>query len=273
MLRMKNNAHPVRFKALYGLGLALQFLTALPIRTAFPWTKETSKWSVLSYPAVGLLLGGLAGVQAHFLLQQSVIPVLMTSFYLFCFSIIMTGGLHLDGWMDCSDAYFSYGDKEKRLQIMKDPRTGAFGVLSVLFLLSWRFLFIFETMKMAPKLVWLLFLLIPFFARIGMGGLLISAPLAREEGMAFAIKQNISTRAFPVYAAYLLLAGIGAWAAGALLLFISLFCLGSAVFLISKTFFVRQFGGITGDTLGALSEGMETWLWFGGWLLLSFATG
>lgn len=271
-MQMKNNAPPVRFNALYGFGLALQFLTALPIRTSFPWTKETSRWSVYWYPAVGLLLGGLASVQAHFLAQQNVIPVSMTSFYLFCFSIVLTGGLHLDGWMDCSDAYFSYGDKEKRLQIMKDPRTGAFGVLSVLFLLSWRFLFIYETVKMVPQHVWLLFLLIPFFGRTGMGSLLVSAPLAREEGMAFAMKQNISGRAFAFYAIYLLMAGIGACLTGAILLFMSLFLLGSALFFLSKTFFLRQFGGITGDTLGALSEGMETWLWFGGWLLLSFAT-
>lgn len=272
-MRVKTNSQPVRFSSLYGLGLALQFLTAFPIRTAFPWTKETSKWSVHWYPVVGLLLGGLTAVQAHFLSQQSFISPLMVSFYLFSFSVALTGGLHLDGWMDCSDAYFSYGSKEKRLEIMKDPRTGAFGVVSVLFLLSWRFLLIYESLRIAPEKSWLLFLLIPFLARTSMGCLLISAPLAKEEGMAFAIKQNISKMSFVMYALYFLGVGVGSWLAGMLFLFTGLTILGALFFLVSKRFATIEFGGITGDALGASSEGMETVLWLGGWLLLSFVTG
>src|SRR5699024_11219623 len=60
------------------------------------------------------------------------------------FTIILTCGIHLDGWIYASDAFFSYRDVKKRLQIMEDPRVGAFGVLGLLFLLSFKFLFIFE---------------------------------------------------------------------------------------------------------------------------------
>lgn len=178
----------------------------------------------------------------------------------------------MDGWMDCSDAYFSYGDQQKRLEIMKDPRTGAFGVLSVLFLLSWRFLLIYETVKADPQFAVVLFFFIPFIARTGMGSLLIEAPLAREEGMAYAMKKNLSTKGFGVFGFYFLVAGIAAWRSGSLLLFIELLLFAVVGYSISRLFFVHQFGGITGDTLGAFSEGMETWLWFAGWLLLSFAT-
>ena len=53
--------------------------------------------------------------------------------------------------MDASDAFFSYRDRERRLEIMKDPRIGAFGVLRCLVLLSARFLFIYEIILRAVE--------------------------------------------------------------------------------------------------------------------------
>src|SRR5699024_12580886 len=81
----------------------------------------------------------LSGLTEYTLLSYLVITIIFITF-----TIILTGGIHLDGWIDASDAFFSYRDVKKRLQIMEDLRVGAFGVLGLLFLLSFNFLFIFE---------------------------------------------------------------------------------------------------------------------------------
>ena len=47
---------------------------------------------------------------------------LAAAFFVWLALIVLTGGIHLDGWMDASDAFFSYRDKQKRLEIMKDPQ-------------------------------------------------------------------------------------------------------------------------------------------------------
>src|SRR5699024_12026392 len=81
----------------------------------------------------------LAGLTEYTLLSDLAITLIFITF-----TIILTGGIHLDGWIDASDAFFSYRDVKKRLHIMEDPRVGAFGVFGLLFLLSFRFLFFFE---------------------------------------------------------------------------------------------------------------------------------
>ena len=87
---------------------------------------------------------------------------------------MITGGIHLDGWMDSSDAFFSYRDIAKRLEIMKDPRMGAFGVLSVIVILSARFLFVYEIVVMAVDVSYIFIVLIPFIGKMVMGVLLMN---------------------------------------------------------------------------------------------------
>ncbi|EIT87053.1 cobalamin-5-phosphate synthase CobS [Fictibacillus macauensis ZFHKF-1] len=262
-----------RLSFLVGFGLALQFLTALPIKASFAWNEQSGKWSLRCYPLVGVILGSLLALQAYGLLHQQTVPLEMVAFYLVTFSVVFTGGLHLDGWMDCSDAFFSYRDRAKRLEIMKDPRTGAFGVLSVLFLLSWRTLFLYEVIKLNPEAAPFIFFAIPILSRISMGWMLVTAPLSREEGMAYSMRQMADRRLRFFYGVVaLLLVGVAVlWhhslLGGSLLLAMILF------FLLSKRFFTVAFGGINGDTLGALTEGVESWLWMISWLLLCFVMG
>jgi len=267
---MKNS--PPYSRALHGLGLAVQFLTALPLRVPFQWKKETSNWSFRFYPLIGLLLGGIVAVQTFYLLEYSSFSLLIIAFYLFTCSVFLTGGLHLDGWMDASDAYFSYRDIKNRLRIMKDPRTGAFGVLSVLFLLSWRFIFMYESVGIAGADAAILFLVIPFFSRTWMGVFLLFTPLAKDEGMAYEIRKNIERKSVMSYGWYVAIALLVAFWIGKAVIVLIMLGVSTAVFMMSRRFVVRQFSGITGDTLGAFTEGMETWLWFTGWLLLSYVT-
>ena len=85
--------------------------------------------------------------------------------------------------MDASDAFFSYRDKQKRLEIMKDPRIGAFGVLSVIVLLSARFLFIYEISLQAVDATFVLIVLIPFLSKSVMGILLLKVRQQKRRGL------------------------------------------------------------------------------------------
>ena len=241
-----------------GVILAVQFLTVLPIRMQVEWNERMARAAVLSFPFVGAIIGTLLIAQ-HQLLSGHV-SLLVLSFSLLFSSIFLSGGLHADGWMDCSDAYFSYRDLQRRLDIMSDSRVGAFAVLSILFLLGFRFVFMFETI--AHLSLFSLFCL-PFLSRLGMTLLLLTAPLAKQTGMAAAFRQYVDHRYVPIIVMYGLIAFLSR---ETLVLFLALMLF----YVAARAFAVKQFGGITGDVLGAFIEGSETFLWLIIWLLHTF---
>ncbi|MGG3843069.1 adenosylcobinamide-GDP ribazoletransferase [Anoxybacillus kestanbolensis] len=241
-----------------GVILAVQFLTVLPIRMQVEWNERTGRIAVLSFPLVGAMIGALLVAQ-HALLFGHV-SLLVLSFSLLFSSIFLSGGLHADGWMDCSDAYFSYRDLQRRLDIMSDSRVGAFAVLSILFLLGFRFVFMFETI--AHLSLFSLFCL-PFLSRLGMTLLLLTAPLAKQTGMAAAFRKYVDHRYVPIIVMYGLIAFLSR---ETLVLFLALMLF----YVAARAFAVKQFGGITGDVLGAFIEGSETFLWLIIWLLHTF---
>lgn len=242
-----------------GIILAVQFLTVLPLRMQVDWNERTGRIAVLSFPLVGAMIGALLVAQ-HALLFGHV-SLLVLSFSLLFSSIFLSGGLHADGWMDCSDAYFSYRDQQRRLEIMSDSRVGAFAVLSLFFLLGFRFVFMFETI--AHLSLFSLFCL-PFLSRLGMTLLLLTAPLAKQTGMAAAFRQYVDHRYVPIIVMYGLIAFLSR---ETLVLFLALMLF----YVAARAFAVKQFGGITGDVLGAFIEGSETFLWLIIWLLHAFA--
>ena len=75
--------------------------------------------------AVSVLMLDVFAVWAHFLQRCFIVLT----------GIMLTGGLHLDGWADTGDAFFSYRDREKRLEILDDPRLGAFGTMALVLLI------------------------------------------------------------------------------------------------------------------------------------------
>lgn len=241
-----------------GIILAVQFLTVLPLRMQVDWNERTGRIAVLSFPLVGAMIGALLVAQ-HQLLSGHV-SLLVLSFSLLFSSIFLSGGLHADGWMDCSDAYFSYRDLQRRLDIMSDSRVGAFAVLSILFLLGFRFVFMFETI--AHLSLFSLFCL-PFLSRLGMTLLLLTAPLAKQTGMAAAFRKYVDHRYVPIIVMYGLIAFLSR---ETLVLFLALMLF----YVAARAFAVKQFGGITGDVLGAFIEGSETFLWLIIWLLHTF---
>lgn len=262
-------------KMLKGLIMSIQFFTSIPIPYEVPMDRRHINMSIKMFPVLGLLQGFLYGVLAYALIQWTPLSALATAFIIWLALIVVTGGIHLDGWMDCSDAFFSYRDREKRLEIMKDPRMGAFGVLSVIVILSARFLFIYEIVVMAVDVSYIFITLIPFVGKIVMGVVLINVKSAKADGLGTLFKQAASKGTLWIYPIYLLL-----------ILVLILFqwpqaVLGVLLLIIVAVLFVlvafrktiHWFGGITGDVLGASVEGVEILLWMTVWLWHYFAMG
>ncbi|MED4205123.1 adenosylcobinamide-GDP ribazoletransferase [Neobacillus mesonae] len=251
-------------KFLRGFLIGLQFFTAIPITKQFPMDKKHLKRTIQAFPLLGLFQGLIYSVLLFILLEYTPFSHLAAAFLLWIMTILLTGGIHLDGWMDASDAYFSYRDKLKRLEIMKDPRTGAFGVISIIVLLSSRFLFIYEITDNASLNSFILIAAIPFFSKALMGVLLLTVPSAKQEGLGYLFQKAATLKALRIYPVYLLAVVIlfpNTW----VLLAAAVVC-----FFFARVKVMKWFGGITGDVLGAAVEGTELILWMTLWLLHYF---
>lgn len=260
-------------KFVKGFLLNLQFFTAVPIHIELPMDKKHLASSIKSFPLVGLLQGSLYSLLLYALIHWTPFSILAVAFALWLLTIVNTGGIHLDGWMDTTDAYFSFQDKEKRIEIMKDPRTGAFGVISIIILLSARFLFIYEITTSLTMGSYLLIAFIPMLSKGIMGFVLITVPTAKKDGLASLFQEAGNLRSLGVYPLYLVFAlGLflylweDIFMSAVILVMVAIACFG---FIRSKA--MKWFGGITGDVLGASVEGTELFLWMTLWLLHYFA--
>jgi len=262
-------------KWLKGFLINLQFFTSIPIPYELPMDKAHLEKTIKTFPLLGLMQGGIYAFILYAILQWTPFSTLTAAFAVWLAMIILTGGIHLDGWMDTSDAFFSYRDKEKRLEIMSDPRTGAFGVLSIIVLLSTRFLFIYEMVERLSPNSYMFIALIPFFSKMIMGVLLLRVDAAKKEGLGSLFKQAANEKTLLIYPIYLiLLIGISTVFIPKVLLGIfALLFVSVIVLLFLQKKIIAWFGGMTGDVLGASVEGTEVLLWMTLWLLHYFAMG
>lgn len=122
-----------------GLILSLQFFTRIPINLAIDFKSENLKYAIFFLPLVGSIIGAVGGM-AYYLLSPY--NIMIASFLTLLLTIILTGGLHLDGLSDTVDGFFANREKEETLEIMKDSRIGAFGVLSLILLVLFKFILI-----------------------------------------------------------------------------------------------------------------------------------
>jgi len=110
---------------------ALAFLTVVPVaaRDGAPGERLGRAF----FPAVGVLLGLLAA--AAFWLGSLLAGPLVGAVAALAMLAVLTGGLHLDGLADCADGLLIGGSRERRLEVMRDPRLGTFGVVALILLL------------------------------------------------------------------------------------------------------------------------------------------
>lgn len=120
--------HTGENKVINGLILAIQFLTRLPINKEVDFNESNLSKSTFFFPLTGVIIGSIGGLTYYLF---SYINKDIGTFFAVVSMIAVNGGLHLDGLSDTFDGLFSNRDKERVLEIMKDSRVGAFGVIAI----------------------------------------------------------------------------------------------------------------------------------------------
>ncbi|MFN7252139.1 MAG: adenosylcobinamide-GDP ribazoletransferase [Anaerobacillus sp.] len=258
-----------------GLICSFQFLSTVPLKKQVPYEQKQVRVCVAAFPVVGAILGVLLFGLLFIMNEWTNVSPLVIALLLVTLSIVYSGGLHLDGWMDCSDAFFSYKSKQGKLEVMKDSRIGAFAAISLFLLLVWKIIIIYEVIMILDVKDYLIVVLIPIFTRVILGMKLYYGVTARQEGMAFGMQVFIQKKdSFSYFLMMLTLFLINVLFFQHLFVYVVILFFSSVCFyFISAKIDEHFFGGITGDTLGASVEGGELWLWMTLYLLLCFVTG
>jgi adenosylcobinamide-GDP ribazoletransferase len=224
---------------------AVKFLTIIPFKGAHE--ERNLPEAMIFFPVVGLLLGLVMAGLNNFMMTLG-FDSLIASVLLIIFLIMATGALHLDGLADTSDAMFSLNnDREELLRIMRDHHIGVMGVLS---LISVILLKVSLIASLSSSVKALSLILMCVLGRWSMVFSMFLFPYARREGKAGAFIQGINGRIFATAAVITLIL------AGAILKTMGL-AIFAAVTITAYAFggFVsKRIKGITGDTLGAVSE-------------------
>lgn len=222
--------------------VALQFLTRIPVNYRYEVGPPLLGRSVLYYPAVGLLLGMLLSQPPMLFADSS--PMLLAAIVLAAW-VLLTGGLHLDGLADCADAWVGgHGDKQRSLQIMKDPASGPIAVSLLILVLILKFAALtamFEQTRLAPLL------LAPVLGRAAILGLMLTTDYVRRQGLAEALLQQLPRS----QANWVLV--ISVLVAVVFLGFPAVLFAGGLLFWLRQVA-VSRLGGVTGDVYGAAVE-------------------
>ena len=248
---------------------AFQFLTRFPVKSELDYTPELFRRSTRHYPLAGAAIGAVVWCVASAALY--LLPPLPAAVLTLVLWVALTGGLHLDGWMDTADGLLSYRPREQMLEIMKDSRVGAMGVMACVLLLLLKASLLYSLLAGGwPPIV---LLLPPIWSRWFMVHAMASWPMARgNKGLAGSnfngMEKRHSLAALPgavllaTAAAVLFpLFGIGKWTYGqAGLAWLALPLAAWAGGTWAARRMARKLGGLTGDTYGALNEGIETLL-------------
>jgi adenosylcobinamide-GDP ribazoletransferase len=226
--------------------IAFGLMTTLPFNLPDDWSAGDSGRASVWYPLVGLVVGALTWLAWK--AAALVFPPLAAGVIALVVWVALTGGLHLDGLADCCDGLFASVTKERRLEIMKDPHVGAFGVIGLVLVLLLKAAALasltstssFGTLLAASLARWCI---LP-------AGLL---PLARPSGMGADFASGFR-RSFLLWGAIIpvaiaLLLGLR----GILSLSIGV-CATALILWFAKS----RIGGVTGDVFGMVVEVVET---------------
>jgi adenosylcobinamide-GDP ribazoletransferase len=225
--------------------IAMQFLTIIPLPFSVRCEKEDLGRSMAVFPLAGLTIGALL-VGLDWLISPR-LPRPLADALLITALATITGALHLDGLADVCDGIAARGGRERFLEVMKDSRVGAVGVVGLVLglLLKWQAL---AAVPVAIK--WQALLLFPLLARFGQVQTVVFSRNARQDGLGSAFIAGAGVM-------HLLIAAGLTLAAAWLLLDIRGLALLAVMYLftwLAKAWFHCRLGGVTGDAVGCINE-------------------
>lgn len=240
--------------------IGLQFLTRIYIARQTEWTEENFGKSVKYFPLIGAVIGIIsAALTGIFLVAtEGKLPIL-TAAIAFALPIIITGGIHCDGFIDSVDGLFSGREREKILEIMKDSRVGAFGAVGLILLATLEVSALIELIKLSITWSLAAIFFAPIISRLMMVITIGIFPYARREGIgkAFAKFTTRRTIFFALIETILLLTPVIFFDAEIFLTAILALIISFGFTMYFGNFAVKKIGGVTGDIYGAVSSLVE----------------
>ena len=231
--------------------IAFSMYSRIPVPQV-QWTKERMKYAMCFFPLIGAVIG-LMEYGAIFLFRTMGFPFLAQILPV-VIPVAVTGGIHMDGLLDVIDAKSSHGETEKKLEILKDPHTGAFAIIgcAIYFLLYLAFF-----MEMRPVMIPAF--CITFVITRGLSGLsVVSFPMAKKSGLAAAFSDGAHKRVVgTVMVLYLIISLLAVWFFTGVPAVSGVFAISFVVFLYYYHMSKREFGGITGDLAGYFLQILE----------------
>lgn len=227
---------------------AVQFLTRLPV----PRGAERPVPGVGWLPVVGFLLGGILAL-VDFGLRWLAVSPLVASTVLVVLLLMLSGGLHADGLMDTCDAVLGHASPARRLEIMRDPHTGAFGVVGLVCIVALKIAAV-DALPAAIRPQALV--LAPGLGRWSVVLLATVFPYGRPSGLGAPLKASATPRAFVLASVLPLAACVALGPYG-----LALGAVASLTALGLGRWLMRLLPGLTGDCYGAVCELVETVVW------------
>lgn len=238
---------------------ALSFLTRLPLpaRWLMGITPEMYAQSTPLFPLVGVIIGALSALLGWATTAGAGFSGQTGAAAVITFWVWITGGLHLDGLIDTADGWGAAPDREKMLQVMRDSRVGAMGVVAAVVALLWQFVLLSQLMGGTyPGNYWTAVLLLaPVWSRWAMALVVAAFPYARQEGLGAIFRAGpgpvigwASVWAVTVTAATYF------WLRPALMILIGMAAAAGVTALWLAQRWTRLLGGLTGDIYGAINE-------------------
>ena len=227
---------------------AVRFLTIIPLPGRREVSPEEVGRSIVYFPLVGVIIGlilvGLNWLLGLFLPSALVTVLLVVSL------VVISGALHLDGFVDTCDGIGGHKTVEERWRVMQDSRAGGFGIIGVCCLLLVKYV----SMSGVPD-SWLMqtLVLMPVVGRWAMVYAVFAYPYAKPSGLGKVFKQVASWPRF-VIATFITLA------VAVILASLTGFVIMLAIWVIviaMAAYLKGKFGGLTGDTYGAINEVAE----------------
>lgn len=231
------------------ISASLGLLSRLPIPVNFAEAKARGAGAAWAFPIAGMLIALVVGCGARALLHFGV-PAQVAAAIALGVQIVITGAMHEDGLADAADGLWGGWEKERRLEIMKDSRIGAYGVLALglSLLIRWSALSaIFSAASVFAPLV-----AVAAVSRLPMLALMATLPNARGTGLSASVgqpsKDTLALGSVVTLVAAVVFAG---WS------FVPLFLFCAVATFVCARIALAKIGGQTGDILGATQQVVE----------------
>lgn len=240
-------------RILKGIAAAFSMFSAIPV----PQGKDEGqdmRYLLPAFPLVGAVIGGLSGLAAYLCFLWG-LPDILRGLILTLIPVVLTGGIHLDGYADTCDALASLQDADGRHGILKDPHIGTFAVIRLFMYLAT----VFTLWCVLPEYPYVNIVLMYSMSRVLSGLSVISFSLYGESGLAYMFAASADKKTVRAVLIFFDLALI--------VLFISrgdtgliMAAAAHLVFACYHHICKKSFGGLSGDLCGWFLCKCELWM-------------